>query len=361
MKVALVHDWLIHMRGGEKVLEALAEIYPEAAIYTLFANRRRLSPSLQRMKIKTSVLQYFPGIEKYYRWLLPFLPFFIRSLRIREADLVISTSHCVAKGIPIPAGAQHICYCFTPMRYLWGFGEVYFEKFPRWLLSIFGPIFEWLRRWDADASRGVDHFFSISEAVRDRILASYGREAWVIYPPVDAEAFKPDSLPPKAGRDYYFIVSALTPYKKVDLAIEAFNHWDRELLIAGDGPMRRRYLKAAKSGNIHFLGKVSDQELKRLYVQARALLFPQEEEFGIVALEAQACGTPVIAFGRGGALETVREGVFFYEQNPEALRRAVLEFESRRFDPIRLREQALRFDKPSFKTKIRQAIENVTR
>ena len=359
MKVALVHDWLIHMRGGEKVLEAFAEVFPDATIYTLFSDRRNLSPSLQRMKIRTSILQWFPGICIYYRWLLPLFPLFIKTLRIREAELVISSSHCVAKGARIPQGAYHVCYCHTPMRYLWGFGEVYFEKFPKWVLRCLELVFKRLRRWDLETSQQVDTFFCNSEYVKNRIQIIYGRDAEVIHPPVDIEVFANDGRPRDPKGNYYLIVSALTPYKRIDVAIHTFNGWDRTLLIAGDGPLRHRYQKLVKSKNIQLLGKVSNEELRRLYGNAKAVIFPQEEDFGIVPLEAQACGTPVIAFGCGGVLETVEEGVLFYEQTPEAIREAVLRFESLHFDPERLRRQALRFDKEEFKNKIRQALTNV--
>lgn len=356
MKVALVHDWLIHMRGGEKVLESLAEIFPSATIYTLFSYRKCLSPTLQKMKIKNSILQYFPGIRAYYRWLLPLLPFFIRTLRIQPVDLVISSSHCVAKGIRVPREARHISYCHTPMRYLWGFEEEYFGQFPKWLFSFLQPIFDSLRKWDIETSKRVDHFLCNSEAVRERIRKIYGREAVVVHPPVDTQFFRPNSKPERG--DYYLIVSALTPYKRIDLAIEAFNSLERKLLIAGDGPLREPYERGVKKATIRFLGKVSDGKLRHLYTEAKALIFPQEEDFGIVPLEAQACGTPVIAYARGGALETVKEGVFFYEQSPEAIREAVIRFESKQFDPHSLRQEALRFDKTAFKTKIKQAIED---
>lgn len=360
MKVALVHDWLIHMRGGEKVLEAFTEVFPDATVYTLFTNRRKLSPGLQRMKIKTSILQWFPGIRAYYGWLLPLLPFIIRTLRIEEADLVISSSHCVAKGVRIPKGAYHICYCHTPMRYLWGFEELYFGGFPKWLLWCLAPVLNRLRRWDVETSRQVDSFFCNSENVRNRIQKIYRRDAQVIHPPVDIQAFNDGDSTPDRKKDYYLIVSALTPYKRTDVAIGAFNNWDRSLVIAGDGPLLGRYKRLSKTSNIQFLGKVSEEELRRLYFGARAVIFPQEEDFGIVPLEAQACGTPVIAYGRGGALETVEDGVFFYEQTSAALRKAILQFESEEFDSDLLRRHALQFDKEQFKNRIRQLVANVT-
>ncbi len=354
MRVALVHDWLIHMRGGEKVLEALAEVFPNATIYTLLSRRERLSPSLQRMEIKNSLLQYLPGIHHYYRWLLPFLPLVIRSLRIEDTDVVISVSHCVAKGVRIPPGATHICYCLTPMRYLWGFEEEYFGNFPRWFRACLEPIFQWLRRWDRDANLTINHFYCISKYVRKRIERVYSCEAKVIYPPVDTSTFE---LPDSPRDDYYLVVSALTPYKRADVPIQAFNGWGRKLLIAGEGPLRKKYENLVETDNIRFLGKVSGGELKALYQKARALIFVPEEDFGIVPLEAQACGTPVIAYARGGVLETVKEGVFFNEQTPDALRQAVLKFESLRFDSQKLRQQSLPFDKKEFKHKIKQTIE----
>lgn len=359
LKIALVHDWLIHMRGGERVLEAFAEIYPEATIYTLFSNRSRLSLSLQRMKIKDSLLQYFPGIRSVYRWLLPLLPFFIRTLQIEDCDLVISSSHCVAKAVRIPKRAIHICYCHTPMRYLWGFEEEYFGKFPEWLKILLVPIFSWLRRWDVETSRNVNHFLCNSETVQQRIQKIYGREAKIVYPPVETQFFKTISETERERQDYYLIVSALTPYKKIEITIEAFNDWNRKLWIAGDGPLRHSYARLIRDSNIRLLGRVSNQELVCLYSKAKALIFPQEEDFGIVALEAQACGTPVIAFARGGALETIRDGIFFDEQTPESIREAVQRFETSSFSHERLRDQALRFDKQEFKHKIRQAIEDV--
>lgn len=358
MKVALVHDWLIHMRGGEKVLESLAELFPDATIYTLFSNRNRLSDPLQQMKIKNSFLHYLPGISCFYTWLLPILPFAIRTLRIEKADLVISSSHCVAKGAKIPAGAVHICYCHTPMRYLWGFEEVYFDKFPKWLIKMMKPILGQLRSWDRKNSEGVQHFFCNSENVRERIRKIYKRDALVIYPPADTDFFKP---PETSDRMYYLVVSALTPYKRVDVAVEAFNGWNRRILIAGDGPSLTDCRKKVQTPNIQFLGKVSDERLRELYAHAKALIFPQEEDFGIVPVEAQACGTPVIAFGRGGALETVKDGIFFYEQTAKALRNAILKFESNTFPSDKLRQQMLQFDKKLFKHKISQEIENVIR
>lgn len=354
MKVALVHDWLIHMRGGEKVLEALAELYPDAVIYTLFFDRSKLSPTLAKMKIRASFLQLVPGIRNIYRWLLPFFPWIIRTLKIDEADVVISSSHCVAKAVTVPSGALHISYVHTPMRYLWGFEDVYVGKYPffvRWLMRI---ILAGLRRWDCDTHAGVRHFIANSKNVRERIKRFYGRDSVVIYPPLEDEFFK---LEPVRRGDYYLVVSAFVPYKRVDIVVQAFNDFGRKLMVVGAGPLRRRYLKMRQSENISFLGGVGPFELKKIYSEARALIFPAEEDFGIVPLEAQACGTPVIAFGRGGALETVRDGVFFEEQTPEAVRAAVLAFEQRVFDPMAIARSVKPFGKDRFKKEIKEFVQ----
>lgn len=379
MRVALLHDWTIHMRGGEKVLEALAEMYPDAVIYTLFYNKEKLSPALQKMEFRASWLQKLPNIEKYYRWLLPVLPQIAGSMEVKDADLVISTCHCVIKGVKIPESAKHICYCHTPMRYLWGFEEEYFGKFPKFLAPALKWLLSKLRAWDLSANKNVDHFISNSENVRKRIETYYGREAAVIYPPLDSffspkENRVPESLSPghaPGGQDdcnpdrrgasfvseeYYLVVSAFVPYKKVDLVIEAFNGLDRKLMIVGKGPMEQMYRSIRKSEKISFLGAVPDPELRNVYSGAKALIFPTEEDFGIVPLEAQSCGTPVIAFGKGGALESVKHGVFFQEQTPEAVRKAVLEFESKTWDREKIPASVEPFRKKNFKEHIENFI-----
>jgi glycosyltransferase involved in cell wall biosynthesis len=352
MKVALVHDWLIHMRGGEKVLGALAELYPEATIYTLFCDRKKLSPILQRRKIKVSFLQYLPGIRSYYRWLLPLFPMAIRSISIDDCDLVISSSHCVAKGARLPARAHHICYCHTPMRYLWGFEEDYFGNFLPWVRLILKGILSRLRKWDLEINVQVDQFVANSENVRSRIAKFYGRDAAVIYPPLDTEQFR---LEGKSG-DYYLVVSAFVPYKRIDLVIDAFNGMERDLKIVGDGPLAGKYRRMAANPRISFLGAVESRELRSLYAGARALVFPTDEDFGIVPLEAQSCGTPVIAFRKGGALESVKHGIFFESQTAEAIRQAVREFEQKAFERTVISESVRPFDKAHFKDHFDQIV-----
>lgn len=349
MKVVLVQDWLIHMRGGEKVLEALAEIYPDAPIYTLFYNRAGLSPVLKNRQIVPSFLHYLPGIRLYYRWLLPFLPFVVSTLRIPQADLVFSTSHCVAKGVRVPKGAVHLCYCHTPMRYLYGFGEDYFGKMPLILKPLINLTLASLRRWDIKSNTGVDHFIANSENVKKRISEYYAREAEVIHPPVNSDFYTAAGTQPK---NYYLVVSAFVPYKRIDLVIEAFNTLDRSLLIVGSGPMDESYRALRTSSKISFLGAVPDKELHALLAEAKALIFPTEEDFGIVPLEAQACGTPVIAYGKGGALESVKTGLFFDQQTAESLSTAVLRFEDMVFDRKEIPAKIADFSKVRFKEKI---------
>lgn len=350
MKVVLVQDWLIHMRGGEKVLEALAEIYPDAPIYTLFYHRERLSPVLKNREIHASFLQSLPGIRRYYRWLLPLMPWAVRTLRLPASDLVFSTSHCVAKGVRVPQGAVHLCYCHTPMRYLYGFGEEYFGKMPFLLKPLIQGILTLLRRWDQASNQGVTAFIANSENVRRRILKCYGRESEVIHPPVNSAFYVPALDAPK---DYYLVVSAFVPYKKVDLVIETFNSLDRPLMIVGGGPMEEIYRALRRSPRINFLGAVPDRELKILMNEAKALIFPTEEDFGIVPLEAQACGTPVIAYGKGGALESVKTGLFFDDQTPESLKEAVLRFESLDFDRTQIPAKISGFGKETFKQRVK--------
>ncbi len=353
MKVALVHDWMIHMRGGEKVLDAIADLYPEATIYTLFSDRKRLSANLQRHRIINSFLQYFPGIKHYYRWLLPLLPFAVRSLKIEEdTDLVISSSHCVAKGIGIPVKARHICYCHTPMRYLWGFQEVYFSRYLPFVRFLIRAVLKPLKAWDLRTNAGVDLFIANSEYIRVRIKDVYRRDAVVVHPPMDTVFFKPGG----AKEHYFLAVSHFVPYKRLDVVIEAFNTMDRKLVVIGSGPLESQYKKLRTSGQIFFWGGVSDQQLRDAYAGARALIFPAEEDFGIVPLEAQACGTPVIAFRKGGSLETVQSGVFFDAQTPEAVREAVLRFEQDPYVPEDVSAKVQGFGRDHFLENMRSTV-----
>lgn len=359
-KVALIHDWLFHMRGGEKVLEAIAELLPDAEIYTLFLDRKGLSPSLQAHPIKASFLDRIPGSHQFYQWMLPVLPWAIERFDLRGFDLVISSSHCVAKGVRVPQGIPHICYCHTPMRYTWYFEDEYFSHRPFPVKQMISALLGRLRRWDLKSSKSVTQFVANSRNVAEKVKHLYGKQALVIHPPLDTDRFRISSK----KEDLYLIVSALVPYKRIDIAVDAFNALGRPLLIVGKGGEEDRLRKKA-APNIRFSGWASDEELGRLYGRARALIFPGEEDFGIVPLEAQACGTPVIAFGKGGALETIlpdETGIFFQDQTSAGLQEAVSAFERRSagFDPVRIRAHAESFSKTRFQKEFQELLDHIT-
>lgn len=351
MRVALVHDWLTGMRGGEKVLESFCRLFPEADIFTLFFQPEAVSEIISRRTITASWLDGLPASRRQYRWFLPLFPKAIESFDLRGYDLVISISHAVAKGVR-PAGARHVCYCETPMRYVWDFTGDYFgfgfgRRGKRWLL---GLLRNRLRAWDLRSNHGVDDFLANSEHVRQRIARCYGREAEVIYPPVDTDFFSPGGTP----GNYFLVVSALEPYKRVDLAVESFARLKLPLLVAGRGTLERA-LRRISPANVEFLGWVTGERLRELYRGCRALIFPGLEDFGIVPVEAQACGRPVVAYGQGGALETVldgRTGVFFPEQTAESLAAAVRRLEQLQLDPAEARRNGLRFSRQRFEDQV---------
>ena len=366
LKIILAHDWLTGMRGGERVLEYLCEMFPQAPIYTLFYNPGAVSDIINRHPVKTSWLQHIPGILKYYRNFLPFFPSAMESLRFGgHADLVISTSHCVAKGLFAPAGARHLCYCFTPMRYAWVFYEEYFGNNPLKKIAL-GPVLRRLRQWDAASSARVGHFATLSRHVQGRIKKFYGRVADVVYPPVDLSFWTPDNGIGSGGQsknargDYDLVVSALVPYKRLDIAVRAYNRLGYPLTIVGAGPQSGK-LQAMAGENIKFLGRVSDELLRELYRDCRALIFPGEEDFGIVPVEAQACGKPVVAYGRGGVLETVVNdvsGIFFHQQSEAALLEAVQRCAGRKWDGAIIRKNAERFSAENFINGLAASIRN---
>lgn len=350
IKVALVHDWLTGRRGGEKVLEVMAELFPRAPIYTLFHFSGSQDEILERKNIKTSFLQRMPGTKKRYRSYLPFFPLAVELFDLQSYDLILSSSHCVAKGaIPSPE-ALHISYIHSPVRYAW---NQYFSYFSSEKLSFFSrilipPVIHRLRIWDESSSSRVDHFIANSQNVAQRIQKYYRRTAHVIHPPVETEFFQPSD---QDTEDYYLIVSALVPYKRIDVAVEAFNQTQKKLKIVGQGPQYRELRKKAYS-NIEFMGFLEGSRLLRVYQRARALIIPGEEDFGINSLESQACGVPVVAYGKGGATETVideKTGLFFSQLNSESLRRALDRMESLNFNKSSIRNNALRFSREKFK------------
>lgn len=353
--VVLAHDWLNGMRGGERVLELLCREFPEAELYTLLHKPGAVSQTIESHPIHTSFLQHLPGIQSRYRYTLPLFPLAARGLRARDAELIISTSHCVAKAVRGHRSTRHLCYCFTPMRYAWTFYEEYFGSGTGKKILL-KPLLAALRRWDRDASEHVDRFVAISHHIRKRIHTYYGRDADVIYPPVDTDRCTPNGRDPE---DFDLIVSALVPYKRIDLAVEAYTRLGTPLKIIGTGT-EYEALRAAAGPHIEFKGWQSDDDVTDAYRRCRALVFPGEEDFGIVPVEAQACGRPVIAFGRGGALETVRDretGVFFPEQTPEALLQAVEKSHAIPWNPTAIRHHAETFSADRFLREIRIVID----
>ncbi|MFH1704353.1 MAG: glycosyltransferase, partial [Nitrospirota bacterium] len=289
MKVAIVHDWLTGMRGGERCLEVFCELFPQAHLYTLLHVPKSTSPLIEQMPIRTSFIQNLPFSKKAYRKYLPLFPMAVESFSLKGYDLILSCSHCVAKGAIPPPDALHISYILTPMRYAWDMYEEYFMGKRNRMILLF---IHYLRIWDVTASQRVDHFLCISKHVANRIKKFYRREAEVIHPPVDIKRFKLQNK----KEDFFLIVSSFVPYKKINLAVEAFNRLGHPLKIIGAGPERKRLSAMAKS-NVQFLGWQSDEVVADYYSQCRALIFPGEEDFGIVPLEAMASGKPVIAYG----------------------------------------------------------------
>lgn len=308
MKVAVIHDWLTGMRGGEKVLEAILEIFPEAEIFTLICNEKNISEKIKKHKINTSFLQNIPGIFKFYRNFLPFFPAAIESFNLKKFDLVISSSHCVAKGVKVN-GIPHICYCHTPMRYAYDqFSNYFSPKKNGWLkYKLISAIMPLLRNWDIKTAGRVTEFIANSENIRQKIKKYYEKDAEVIYPPVDIDFYSKDDSVKKS--DFYLIAGALVEYKKPDFVVDVFNNIlkTEKLIIAGNGPMLT-YLEKIKGNNIEIVKNPTDFEMREYYRKARCLLFPGEEDFGITMVEAISCGTPVLALKKGGALEIIKEG-----------------------------------------------------
>jgi glycosyltransferase involved in cell wall biosynthesis len=344
LRVALVHDWLTGMRGGERVLDVLAGRFPHADLYTLFHVPGATSPRIDALRVFASPLDRLPGARQRYRWLLPLYPWAIERFRLDGYDLVISTHHAVAKGVRIAPGTPHLCYCFTPMRYVWDQADAYLGRGARRVLA--EPLVRHLRRFDLRTSTpgSVTRFTAISRHVAERIARRYRRRASVVYPPVALDRIRPDGRP---ADDFFLLVAGFVPYKREEVAIEAFARSGRRLVVAGDGPRRAR-LAARAPARIEFVGRVSDARLAELYARCRALVFPAEEDFGLVAVEAQAAGRPVIAYARGGARESVVDGetgVWFEPQTADALCEALRRFErlEPRFDASAIRARAQRF------------------
>lgn len=366
MKIAFVCDWLTGMRGGERCLQAIAELYPQADLFTLVYFPENFRGEFGGRYVKTSFIQKLPCNHRTFRAYLPLFPKAIESFDLRAYDLVVSFSHCVAKGVRVRPDAVHVCYCHTPVRYAWDLHDDYLRNMNPLLKPLASVMLRRLRKWDKAASDRVTHFIANSRHIRNKIQAFYGRPSRVIYPPVDLERFRLSSNP----GEYYLVMSAMVPYKRLDIAIEAFNQNGGKLIVAGSGPEYGRLRRMAGS-NIEFVAAPDDRTVEQLYADCRALIFPGVEDFGIVPLEVQASGKPVIAYGRGGALETVvplepgdtlPTGLFFEQQTAESLQQALEQFESNpdQFHPDACRQNALRFGTLRYQQQMQEALREFT-
>jgi glycosyltransferase involved in cell wall biosynthesis len=360
-RVAIIHDWLTGMRGGEKVLDAICEMYPEATIYTLVHVKGSVSPRIESHRIHRSAVQRLPKAARLYRQYLPLFPIAIETFDLDRYDLVISSSHCAAKSVIRAGSATHICYCHSPMRYAWDQFDAYFGPLQvgKFKSRILRPVLAQMARWDAATAGRVDHFLANSEYVAGRICRYYNRGSTVVYPPVDTTFYRPwASAPPQPSDPNFLVVSALVPYKRLDIAIEACRQVRARLKIVGRGPEEAR-LRALGGDFVDFLGWRTDEEIRDLYREATAVLLPGTEDFGMVVVEAQACGTPVVALGAGGACETVRDevtGVLVREESVAAFAEGLDRVRSLTRDPDLLHAQADRFSRAHFMTNFQQAV-----
>lgn len=367
MKVAIVHDWLVTYAGAEKVLEQLLNVFPNADLYSLVDF---LEPGkrgfIKNKPVHTSFIQNLPKAKKKYRNYLPLMPLAIEQFDFRGYDLIISSSHCVAKGVITGPDQKHICLCYSPVRYAWDLQGQYLKEsgldkgLKGWIAKL---ILHYIRLWDLRTANGVDEFIAISKYIQRRIWKVYRRESEVIYPPVDVDAFTLC----EEKEDFYMTASRMVPYKKMDLIVEAFSQMpDKKLIVIGDGPDFEK-IKAKAGKNVTLMGYQPYEVLKEHMQKAKAFIFASEEDFGITPIEAQACGTPVIAFGKGGALETVvglekenPTGVFFKEQTVESICEAVDEFELQNgyYLPVNCRKNAEKFSIKHFVNEIKDYVKN---
>ncbi|HEY0070423.1 MAG TPA: glycosyltransferase [Chloroflexia bacterium] len=357
MKIALVHDYLNQYGGAERVLDALHGVYPSAPVYTSIYAPALMPGHYRGWDIRTSFMQRLPGVARRHQLYLPLYPFAVESYDLSGYDVVLSSSSAFAKGAITDIGTLHICYCHNPMRFAWNYHDyIKGERVGRKVQAFLPLVLNYVRLWDEVSARRVDAYIANSRMVARRIQKRYQREATVINPPVDTAHYRPD---PDAQGDYFLIVSRLIPYKRIDLAIEAFNRLGLPLKVAGAGRQEAE-LRAMAHANIEFLGKLHDPELKRLYAGCKAFIFPGMEDFGITPLEAQASGRPVIAYGAGGALETVVPGVtgeFFKEQTADSLAEVVSRFNAHDYDPAAIRRHAETFDTEVFKRRIAEFVQ----
>ena len=360
MRVAIIHYWLVGMRGGERVLEALCDIFPDADIYTHVYDPRAISSKLNARRIQTTFIGALPYANKMYKRYLPLMPMALEQIDLSSYDLVISSESGPSKGIVPSSPAVHVCYCHSPMRYIWNMYNRYYESSGLMTRLMMPPLAHYLRGWDVATANRVDDFVANSKTVSQRIKSYYRRDSVVIHPPVDVTAFRP--VPNSEIGDYYLMVGELVSYKRPDLAVQAFNRMKRNLVVIGGGEMLEQ-LKKMAGPTVTILGSQSFDVLKHHYAHCKALVFPGEEDFGIVPVEAMASGRPVVAFGRGGATETVisgRTGVFFQEQTDEDVIDAIERIEAMDFNPADAVSRAADFRRDVFVNRFRTFIERAT-
>ncbi|HEX4348113.1 MAG TPA: glycosyltransferase [Vicinamibacterales bacterium] len=348
-KIALVHDWLTGMRGGERVLEVICERFPGAELFTLVHVPGSVSPTIEGRPIHTSFVQHLPFVKRHYRAYLPLFPTAVERFRFDRFDFVLSVSHCCVKSVITPPGVPHVCYCLTPMRYAWDQFDAYFgpDRIGAVGSAVMRPVMAHMAGWDKETAGRPDRYVAISHYVAGRIGRYYNREATVVYPPVDTAFFTPSSTSPEP---FALVVSALVPYKRIDLAIDACREARIPLKIVGSGP-ERDVLERRAAGSAQFLGRLADADIRDLYRRAAVVMLPGEEDFGIVPLEAQACGRPVIALARGGAVETVLDGetgTLVKEASAAAFAEAITHTMTHRFDTAAIRRHAEGFGRERF-------------